>query len=113
MEEKMVKPIKPEEILEKKLEAIPAEMIQAVNELVALKWNGSSSTIRQDELLEKYFQISGQESNRSNREKVFDNHYLEFEQIYNQNGWEVEYNKPDYKASNNDFEPYFVFKIKK
>lgn len=113
MEKKVVKPIKPEEILVKKLEAIPAEMIQAVNELLAVKWNGSSSVIRQDELLERYFQLSGQENNRSNCEKVFDNHYLSFEEIYGENGWYVVYNKPDYKISNDDFEPYFVIKVKK
>lgn len=113
MEDKVVKPIKPNEILEKKLEAIPSEIIQAVNELVAIKWNGSSSTIRQDELLEKYFELSGQENNRSNRDKVFEKHYLKFEEIYGEFGWDVKYNIPDYKASNYDFEPNFVFKVKK
>lgn len=113
MEDKVIKPIKPNEILEKKLEAIPSEMIQAVNELIALNWNGSSSTVRQDELLEKYFELSGQENNRSNKEKVFEKHYLYFEEVYGNNGWDVKYNKPDHKASNNDFEPNFVFKIKK
>lgn len=111
MEDKTVKPIKPNEILEKKLEAIPKEMIQAVNELIALKWNGTSSTVRQDDLLAKYFELSGQENNRNNRDTVFDNNYLEIEEIYSDNGWNVKYSKPDYRETT--FEPYFTFTVKK
>jgi len=106
-----IKPIKPNEVLVRKLEVIPKEMIQAVNELIALKWNGSSSTVRQDELFEKYFELSGQENTRSNRDAIFDNNYLEFKQIYEDNGWEVEYSKPDYREE--AFEPFYTFRIKK
>ena len=107
----LVKPIKPNEILGKKLEVIPSEMIQAVNELIALKWKDGSSTIRQDELLAKYFELSSQENNRTNRDTVFDNNYLEIEEIYGDNGWNVRYSKPDYRET--AFEPYFTFTVKK
>jgi hypothetical protein len=113
MKEKEVKPIKPEEILKKKLEVIPEEMIQAVNELIALNWNGSSSTIRQDKLLRKYFELSGLEDSRSNRDKVFDNHYLDFEQIYGENGWKIKFHAHDNSQDVIDIEPHYIFEVKK
>jgi hypothetical protein len=105
-----VKPIKPEEILERKAETIPDEMFQAINELIALKWNGSSATFRQDDLIEKYFEITGQSNLESNRQVLFNKHLLDFEDIYRKEGWHVYYNKPAYNES---YHATFEFKIGK
>jgi hypothetical protein len=105
-----IKPIKPEEILDRKAETIPDAMFQAINELIALKWNGSSAKFRQDDLIKRYFEITGQDNLESNRQVIFDNHYLDFENIYRKEGWQVYYDKPAYNES---YHATFEFKIGK
>lgn len=106
----VIKPIKPEEVLDKKIETIPDAMLEAVNAMIALKWNGSSSTFRQDDLLLKYFEISKETDDREARDKLFANHHMDFEDAYRREGWKVEYDKPAYNES---YEPTFTFTIKK
>jgi hypothetical protein len=109
--EEGVRPIKASEILKKKAETIPAAMVQAVNELIAKKWNGSQAVIRKDELLERYFEITGESNDRANRDKVYDKRYMDFESMYRQEGWVVKYSSPSY--GDEDYEPYFTFTIDK
>jgi hypothetical protein len=106
-----VKPIKPEEIVDKKFETIPAAIIQATNELIAKKWNGHSSVIKKEELLERYFELSGMRNDRDNRDKLYANHSLDIEDVYRREGWKVEYDAPGFRDS--DYEPYFTFTIDK
>jgi hypothetical protein len=108
--EENVKPIKPEEILDKKAETIPAAMILAVNKLIALNWNGHSSTFRQDDLLAEYFNITGEANDRANHEKLFAKRALDFEDVFRREGWKVVYDKPAYNES---YEPTFEFSVKK
>jgi hypothetical protein len=108
--EENVKPIKPEEILDRKAETIPPAMILAVNLLIAKKWNGSSATFRQDDLLNEYFSISGEENDRANRDKLYADHAMDFEDLYRRDGWDVYYDKPAYNES---YEPTFKFSVKK
>jgi len=109
MEEK-VKPISPEEIGDKKAATIPAAMIQAVNELLAIKWNGSSAVLRQDDILKRYFEISGLADTRENHEKLFERHAMDFEDMYRKLGWKVYYDRPAYNES---YEPTYEFSKKK
>jgi hypothetical protein len=106
----IVKPMKPDEVLDRKIETIPDAMFEAVNAMIALKWNGSSAHFRQDDLLNKYFEISKETDNREARDKLFDNHYMDFEGAYRREGWIVRYDKPGYNES---YEPTFEFTIKK
>lgn len=104
------KQIKPEDILSEKAKTILAEVILAVNELIAKNWNGISSTIHRDELLARYFQLVNLPNDHENQDNLIDNHGLEFKEIYEKEGWIVRYESPDYKAGYlNDFEPYFLF----
>ena len=105
-----IKPIKPEEILDKKTETIPDEMFQAINELITLNWNGNEAKFRQDDLIERYLQKIGQDNLQSNRDIIFKNHYLDFEDIYRKEGWHVSYDKPAY---NENYPATFEFKIGK
>lgn len=105
----IIRPIKPSEILDRKAETIPDEMIQAVNELIAKNWNGISATFRQDDLLARYFELAKKENDRANQEYLFDNHMLDFEDLYKKEGWSVNYDKPGYNES---YEPTFKFKRK-
>jgi len=106
-----IKPISPDEIQERKAETIPDEIIQAVNELIAMKWNGSSATIRKDDLLNRYFELTQQENNQRNRAELYDKHALDIEHVFRQVGWSVSYDQPSYGDS--DYEPYWDFKRKK
>ena len=108
--EENVKPIKPSEILEKKAEIIPTAMIQAVNEMIAKMWDGRIATIKKEDLLERYFKITGQRNDRANCDKLYDDHALDFEDLYRKEGWKVNYESPHYGDS--DFEPYFEFEVK-
>jgi hypothetical protein len=105
-----IKPIKPNEVLTLKAKTIPDAMFQAVNEMIAKNWNGSSATVRKDDLLERYFKITGKTNNRENRDKLYDGHALDFEDFYRKEGWDVHYSSPCYGDA--DFEPYFEFKVK-
>ena len=105
-----MKPIKPEEILDKKIATIPDDMIQAVNELIALKWMGDSAIINKEELLVKYFELSGLKDDRANREKLYSTHALDIEFAYRKEGWYVRYNSPNLSYNDPNFEPYYVFK---
>ena len=109
--EEGIKPIKASEIGDKKAATIPDAMIQAVNELLAQNWNGDSAVIRKDDLLNKYFEISGETNDRANRDGLYNKHALDFEDMYRKEGWKVTYSSPTYGDS--DFEPYFKFEKKK
>lgn len=104
------KPIKPEEILDRKADVIPDAMFQAINELIALNWNGNEAKFRQDDLIERYLEIIGENNLQSSRDIIFKNHYLDFEDIYRREGWNVRYDKPAY---NEDYPATFEFKIGK
>jgi hypothetical protein len=112
--ENKVLPIKPEDITELKLNQIPDEIINAVNELIVEKWDGSRATIKQDEIINRYLSaiISGynEEDFQIKRHEIFDKHYMDFEEIYRNAGWKVEYGRPAYNES---YEPFFIFKKNK
>mgnify|MGYP001258179063 CR=1 FL=1 len=104
-----VKPISPKEIIERKQDSIPDEIFQAVNEMITKNWNGHSSTFRQSDLVDHYFSIVGGGELNSDREKIYENHWLDFEDIYRKAGWSVEYDRPGYNES---YPATFTFKKK-
>lgn len=89
-----IKPISPDNIVEAKLKTIPDQVIQAFNEMIARKWNGSSSTIKQDDVITEI-----QKNFACGRHEIFDNKWLDVEDIYRAEGWIVEYDKPAYNES--------------
>lgn len=101
----MSKPITPGEITKAKQSALPDEVLDAFNEMIAKNWNGSSATVMQNEvakLIASKLQIK--------RQEVFDNHYLDVESVYRKAGWKVEYDQPGYNES---YEAYFEFSKKR
>jgi hypothetical protein len=109
--EDRVKAIKPEEILFKKIETIPDAIMQAVNQLIALKWDGNSAEIKRCEIFERYFEITNSTDSRENRDALLLEHALDFKYAYMKEGWEIRYDYPG--MGDFDFEPYYTFKIKK
>ena len=101
----MVEPIGPNEV---KL-FIPDFIIEAVNRLIKEKWVGHEAVILQDEIMD-VVSSDDPDDNKPSRQEVFDRHWLDFEDLYREKGWDVEYDKPAY---NEFYKAKFIFKPKK
>jgi len=104
------KPLDPNKVQEIKNNTIPAEIFDAVNQLIVENWDGSEAIIKQNAIINKYFELAKIDHDSRNimRRKLFDKHLLDIEKSYREMGWSVEYEKPSY--GDNDFEAYFKFK---
>ncbi len=98
------KPITPSEVNKKKVELLPDAVLEAFNELIAENWDGVSSTVLQKTVVERIV------SKGYSSDQVFDNHWLDVEDVYRGAGWKVEYDKPGYCES---YDAYFVFRKKR
>lgn len=92
-----IRPIGPDDVTPR---GIPEFVIEAVNELIAEKYNGSSFIIRQPEVIERI---------KSKTAQDFDFKWLDFEPLYRDAGWRVRYDKPAYNES---YEAFFEFSRK-
>jgi hypothetical protein len=97
----MIKPITPAEALKKKKLDVPEAVLEVWNATIAKNLKGKTSLVMQEEIVELL--ASKMECTRS---KVFDNDWLEIEQLYRDVGWKVVYDKPGY---NEGYEAYFTF----
>lgn len=91
-----VQPIKPSQVVKKKKDGIPDYVIESFNELIAKHFDGSSSTIKQDEVMSV---ILSKMPEGSKRQDVYDNNWLDVEDIFRAAGWQVTYDKPGYNES--------------
>jgi len=101
-----VKPITPEEITKTKEDFIPDEVIEAFNEMIVEKWNGTESFFRQKEIVSKI----EKKMKLKDTKQMYDEHWLDVEGIYMRLGWKVKYESPSY--GDTDFESYFNFSKK-
>ena len=97
----MIKPITPDEI---KL-VIPDFIIEAVNKLIQEKWDGHEAIIKQDEIM-NIVSSNDEDDDKPSRQKIYDKHWLDFEPLYREAGWNVEYDKPAYCEH---YDAYFKF----
>jgi len=88
---------------------MPEAIIQATNELIVRKWNGHSATVEVEEIINHYFNVSGESRTAAKRKALFDKHYLDIEPAYREAGWKVKFESPDYTES---FPSYFTFSKK-
>lgn len=88
----MGKPITPNTATEFKKKQMPEGVIDAFNELIAKRWNGSTSKVMQNEVIDLIIE----KVPKATRRKIFDNHWLDVEDIFRQEGWKVSYDKPGY-----------------
>ena len=105
MEERIIKPLSPNDVQEEFNKTIPQFIIEAVNKLIVKNWNGDESVVKQNEILDLVCHNEG-----PSRQEVFGNHWLDVEDLYRKAGWSVEYDKPAY---NETYDAYFKFKKKK
>ena len=100
----MVEPISPSDV--KKI--IPDFVIEAVNQLIMENWDGHEAIILQDDIMDIVSSNDADDGKPSRRE-IFDKGWLDFEPLYREKGWNVEYDKPAYYEF---YEPRFIFKKK-
>ncbi len=65
--------------------------------------SGGRAIVNQNQVIEEIC-----ERGKIARGDVFDNSFLDVEDVYRKAGWKVRYDKPGY---NEDYEPYFEFRI--
>jgi hypothetical protein len=94
-------PIKPSDVTKIKKKVFPDEVFQAFNELIVQNFSGGSSTVKQDDV------VAVMVKKGLKLEAIFDNHWLDVEEIYREAGWKVVYDKPAYCES---YAETFTFK---
>lgn len=102
--EKKVEAISVKELIEKKKMSIPYFVIEAVNKLLEKEFDGKRAVILQEDILNE---IRVHMSTECSRSMVFENHWLDFEDLYRDKGWKVEYDKPGLGES---YKARFIFK---
>lgn len=99
----MIKPISPKDIPSAD---IPDYVINVVNNLIISKFNHSLSkaVVQQDDIVDGIMVVA--DARIRTRQDIFDKRFLNFEQLYRQNGWTVRYDKPSWGYS---YKAFFEF----
>jgi hypothetical protein len=100
----MTKPVSPNEVVQYKKTLFPDAVIKCWNSLIAKHWDGYSSKINQKEVTELLMEVT-----HSTRDEIHSNKWLDIEDIYRDEGWNVLYDRPGY---NETYMPTFEFKKK-
>ena len=98
-----IKPIRPDEIMANLEKILPTVVITAVNNLLTKNFRGGSITIRQKDIAAEIMRID--ESIIEN--EIYENKWMDFEEVYRKYGWSVSYDKPGYNES---YDATFEFK---
>jgi hypothetical protein len=99
--------IKPNEVVAQKKKDIPEEVLECWNTLIAKHFSDGDATVYQGEAVTVIAEKMGVD-----KDKVFDNHWLDIEDIYRAAGWSVVYDKPIAWGGDN-YEAHFIFKKKR
>ena len=102
-----VEPIKPKDIMNNLSDVIHPAVIKAVNELLKDKYRGSSTSIKQKEIVAKAISLCSEIT----KDEIFEKKWMDFESIFRKAGWDVHYHSPDY--TENSYDEYFTFSAKK
>ena len=103
-----ITPITPQEAKEEIEKNFPDFVIEGVNNAIRKHYFGKSSfDITQNEIMAEVLKVAPE---GVTMQKIFDNHWLDFEQVYRKFGWIVNYDKPAYCES---YEAFFTFQPKK
>ena len=102
--ERQVRPISPDEVTGLQRELIPPEVIEIFNRFIGRTILNGHATIRQDDVVKALVE-SGLD-----KRAIFDNGWLNIEEIYREAGWEVVYDSPAYNES---YPPTFKFTVPK
>ncbi len=97
-----VQPIRPSEVAKQKKASFPDAVFEAFNEAIAANWVNGSSSFTQDEVV-KLMVSKGLKN-------IFNNGWLNVEEVYEKAGWKVEYDSPGYNES---YSASFTFTAKR
>jgi len=95
----MVKPFSPDDVKANKVNVIPDEVIEAVNQLLTENFSDGRATIKQKDIVSRAKGMMRRATN-------FDNRWLDFEDVYRAQGWDVHYDKPGYCET---YDAFFEF----
>lgn len=101
-----IKPITPAEAKLKR--KFPSHVIKAFNECIGKNMSGRSSTFTQDDVVDLICKSVSKNATtqREYRRTIYDNHWLDVEDLYRSVGWKVEFDKPAY---NETYKAKFTF----
>lgn len=106
-----IKPFTPAEAKAAKRNSVPDEVFSAINELLSENYNrGASINLPQSKIVDRIISQFGDQveyTDQEIREKIFAEHWLDFESVYEEAGWKVTYDKPGYNES---YAAFFIFK---
>jgi hypothetical protein len=106
-----IKAITPQQAKAIAITQIPDFVIGVVNDLIIKKISPNSKNpscyIKQDEIVNEI--MKAVDGTMISRQQVFDNHWLDFEPIFEASGWKVDFDKPGY---NEDYDAVFKFSTK-
>lgn len=91
-------PISPDEI-DQVRSAIPDEVFDAFNEVIASHWDGRSAKFTQDEVVTAALVKLRQRFPNMTRERIYVERWVDVEPAYEAKGWRVDYDKPAYCES--------------
>ena len=103
----MVQPIKPENVVERKAELLPDHVINAWNNMIARNFKNGKAVIGQNDAIEEL--KLGMEAGiplEQRRAMIFEKGWLDIENVFEESGWKVVYDKPAY---NENYEATFTF----
>lgn len=98
----MSRPIRPEEVV---CTGIPDNVIEAFNELIQENIRGKRAIILQEEIVERIF-CKYIDDHLVTRETIFENDWLDVEDLFRDAGWQVVYDKP---SSGDSYPATFTF----
>jgi hypothetical protein len=98
------KPVSPQEILDDLENIIPAEVVEAFNNLLKKNYRGGKHSvgIKQEDVLNEISRLDPHVS----REDLFDNHWMDIEPLFKEHGWKVKYESP---CIGDNFAAYWEF----
>jgi hypothetical protein len=98
--------ITPDEVVHAKRAALPDGVFEAFNDLIARHWDGHEAVIEQRAVVATILTlIPG-----STKAAIYENKWLDVEDVYRLAGWDVDYDKPGY---NENYEATFTFTKKR
>lgn len=105
-------PISVDDVLKLKRNVIPIVVFDAINHLLAESFNGHSAIIKQKDIVAKIIEFlkTPEDKVQEQTREIYSKHWLDIEDLYREQGWEVEYDKPGY---NETYDANFRFSVKK
>jgi hypothetical protein len=102
-----VKPLTPADIPSAKKAGVHDAVIEAFNELIAANFNDGEADFTQNAVIELILSKMGRSG--LTRNDIFEKGWMNIEEVYEDSGWSVDYDKPIGYAGET-FEAHFTFR---